>query len=130
MNKILTLLGVLGAMALGVVVFNSAPTSQIFGAFGATWQATSTTQGWIFPSKMSGTEQTVVSKNFIATSTTATSTFAGDVVIDNGGTGTSTISIGEADTPGCTEFWDTSNAAYSHFWTDAGVLYVDTGQCI
>ncbi len=52
--------------------------------FSASWQATSTTQGWIFPSKINGVFPTIQISNLFATST-ATSTFAGSV-----GVGTST----------------------------------------
>ncbi len=43
--------------------------SLSLAAVAASWQATSTTQGWIMPSRINGTEQIVVAPNFIATST-------------------------------------------------------------
>lgn len=46
-----------------------------FGAIIAGWNATSTTQGWISPTRINGAEQTVAAKNFVATDSTATSSF-------------------------------------------------------
>lgn len=51
-------------------------------AFSVPWTATSTTQGWVFPGKVNGVEQSVLGTLFMATSTTATSTFAGGLTVD------------------------------------------------
>lgn len=53
-----------------------------YGAFGVGWNATSTTQGWVSPNLVSAVIQTVAGKNFVATSSMATSTFAGDVGVN------------------------------------------------
>ncbi len=50
-------------------------------AYTIPWYATSTTQGWIYP-VVNGVYQTPYVPNIIATSTTATSTFFGDVKVD------------------------------------------------
>lgn len=55
-----------------------------FGAFAIPWEASSTSQGWIFPNKINGTEQTIVSQNYISTSTTASSTFANGLNLTKG----------------------------------------------
>jgi len=60
-----------------------------FAAFAAPWIATSSSQGWVSPNKINGVDQTARAISFIgsfftATSTTATSTFAGNIVIGNG----------------------------------------------
>lgn len=59
------------AAAVAFVLFPSVAGAAIT----AGWSATSTSQGWIFPTRINGTEQTVVSQNFIATSTSLSSRF-------------------------------------------------------
>ena len=56
------------------------PTSA-FAAFPVGWSATSTSQGWISPNLINGIIPTVTAKNFIATSTTATSTIQGNLLV-------------------------------------------------
>lgn len=56
------------------------PTSA-FAQFPVGWSATSTTQGWISPNLINGIIPTVTAKNFIATSTTATSTIQGNLLV-------------------------------------------------
>lgn len=55
-----------------------------FGAFAATWTGTSTSPApiWIMPTRINGVDPTVLFSNFIATSTTATSTINGPVVFN------------------------------------------------
>lgn len=48
------------------------------------WVATSTTQGWISPTKVNGIDQAIVFPYFIATSTTATSTGAHGINLTGG----------------------------------------------
>lgn len=48
---------------------------SVFAAIPAAIQATSTTQGWVFPGRLGQNEQTIVSQNFISTSTTLSSRF-------------------------------------------------------
>lgn len=55
--------------------------STTMAATSIPWFATSTTQGWIVPGSINGVVQIPVIPNLIATSTTATSTFAGNVLI-------------------------------------------------
>lgn len=66
MKKILTL--------LLIAILLSLPHIGL-AAFGATWQATSTTQGWITPGKINGIFPDVVADMFIGTSTTGASIF-------------------------------------------------------
>ncbi len=65
MKKILTILGIITLFGLPIVSY---------ATIGAGWSATSTSAGQIYPTKINGVEQTVRANNFIATSTTATST--------------------------------------------------------
>lgn len=74
MKKIITIL-------FGLIIFTP---SIAFASFAVGWSATSTSQGWISPNLVNGNLQTVLSPNFLATSTTATSTFSGVVSIDQG----------------------------------------------
>ncbi len=53
-------------------------------AFPASWQATSTTQGSISPVRINGTDQAVMATYFMATSTSATSTFANGINLTKG----------------------------------------------
>lgn len=72
LSPIIVTLGIL-AFSVGSLAFG---ISQASANFAATWTATSTTQGWIFPTRINGTDQSVEFKNFIATSTSATSTIS------------------------------------------------------
>lgn len=55
-----------------------------YGAFAVPWNATSTTQGWISPGKVNGVDQIPVAPIYIATSTTASSTFANGLNLTDG----------------------------------------------
>lgn len=70
LNKLILILGLILFPSLG------------FAAFTSPWQATSTSQGWIFPVKINGTHPTAVAKNFIASSTSDTSQFLGSLQFD------------------------------------------------
>lgn len=68
---------------LALLVIILFPT-VVHGAYAAGWQASSTTQGWIFPTPINGVYQTTVVPNIIATSTLAgngTSTFNGNILV-------------------------------------------------
>ena len=64
------------------LILLSVPTIS-FAAYSVGWNATSTTQGWISPNRINGVDQAIIVPYLIATSTTATSTFAGNVMIGN-----------------------------------------------
>lgn len=89
-----------------------------FAVFSVGWSATSTATSWISPNKVNGLLQSVVANNFIATSTTDTSTFLGNLQVDGsiqntslGGSGTVCL---HADNNGvigtsfynCDTFWN------------------------
>jgi len=95
MRKIITIIATSVIALIALLVPNLA-----FANFAATWQGTSTTQNWITPVKVNGNEQTVVGNNFIATSTTASSTFKGATFTQINTTATSTTK-GFNVTSGC-----------------------------
>lgn len=69
---------------ISILLLLSVPTF-VFGADTiVSWKATSTTQGWVMPTRINGNEQTVVANKFIATSTTASSTFSNGLNLLNG----------------------------------------------
>lgn len=54
-----------------------------YGAFAIGWNATSTATPWVSPNLVNGVFQTIVGNNFIATSTTATSSFKNTLINTN-----------------------------------------------
>lgn len=77
MKKLFTLL-LVASLTFGFVFL----TSQVaVASIGAVWTATSTDIGFISPTKINGNTPYIEIPSLVATSTTATSTFAGDVAI-------------------------------------------------
>jgi len=59
----------------------------------------------------------------------ATSTYGGNIIVDTGTAGTSTLSIGQSTNPACIEARDSDDGAYSNLTFINGVMYVNEGQC-
>ncbi len=73
------------SLMIAGLVFLGIGSNTAEARFSVPWVATSTSQGWIFPSKVNGVEQAVLGTIFMATSTSATSTFAGGLTIEGSG---------------------------------------------
>ncbi|MFA6314989.1 MAG: hypothetical protein WC648_01285 [Candidatus Paceibacterota bacterium] len=100
------------------------------GSAAGTWSTTtSQVSGRLINYSNNGTDIVTIGSNATTTAEFYFDPNVGQAVINGGGTGTSTLSIGQTSNQACTQTWDTSNAAYSHSWSDLGILYVDTGPC-
>ena len=60
----------------------------------------------------------------------ATSTYGGNVVVNTGTVGTSTISIGQSTNPACMEMWDSDNGAYSYATFLNGYMFISDTSCL
>jgi hypothetical protein len=100
------------------------------GGAGGTWSTTTSTVGGELLNYSNNTTDIVV----VGSSATSTAKFfvdpnIGQAVLNGGGAGTSTISVGSSSHGGCVQTWDAVNAQYDKSWWVGGIMYVDIGTC-
>ena len=100
------------------------------GGAGGTWSTTTSTVGGELLNYSNNSTDIVV----VGGSATSTAKFfidpnVGQAVLNGGGSGTSTISVGSSSHGGCIQTWDAVNAQYDKSWVVGGIMYVDVGTC-
>jgi hypothetical protein len=118
----------------GFTVFGSSPItiSSTGGAGSAagTWSTTtSQTAGQLVNYSNNTTDIVSVGANSTTTAKFYVDPNLGQAVLNGGGAGTSTLSIGSSTHGGCTQTWDAVNTTYNKTWMVGGILYADTGTC-